>query len=149
MRRRCANLQRLLKEGRGLVLVHFACGAFGDWPWFGEVAGMVWDGKNMHDPRGPFDVRIVDSRHPITAGLADFHTDDELYIGLDQKRPVEVLAVARSRVTGREHPMAFTLEVGQGRVFHTPLGHDVKALEMPGVAELIRRGCRWAAGRTP
>ena len=144
-----ANLQRLVQEGRGLVLIHFACGAFGDWPGFGELAGMVWDTKNTHDPHGPFDVRIVNSHHPITAGLRDFRTDDELYIGLDQRRPVDVLAVARSKVTGRDHPMAFAFQVGKGRVFQTPLGHDVKALQMPGVAELIRRGCQWAAGRLP
>ena len=34
--------------------------------------------------------------------------------------------------------MAFVFEYGKGRVFHTPLGHDVRAIEMPGVAELIR-----------
>lgn len=144
-----ANLRRFVEEGRGLVLVHFACGAFGDWPGFGELAGMVWDGKNTHDPRGPFDVHIADPRHPITAGLGDFRTDDELYIGLEERRPVEVLATARSRVTGRDHPMAFAFPVGKGRAFHTALGHDVKALRTPGTAELIRRGCLWAAWRTP
>jgi uncharacterized protein len=142
-----ANLERLVKEGHGLVLIHFACGAFGDWPGFGNLAGMVWDGKNTHDPRGPFDVHVVDSHHPVTAGLTDFPTDDELYIGLAERRPVEVLARARSKVTGRDHPMAFAFQVGKGRVFHTPLGHDVKALEVPGTSELIRRGCQWAAGR--
>jgi type 1 glutamine amidotransferase len=142
-----ANLRRFVEEGRGLVLIHFACGAFGDWPGFGELAGMVWDGKNTRDPRGPFDVHIVDSRHPITSGISDFRADDELYIGLDPKRPVEVLATARSKITGRDHPMAFAFQAGKGRVFHTPLGHDVKALTMPGVAELIRRGTLWAAGR--
>jgi type 1 glutamine amidotransferase len=144
-----SNLQRLVKQGRGLVLIHFACGAFSDWPGFGELAGMVWDGKNTHDPRGPFDVHIVGSHHPIMAGLGDFRADDELYIGLAEQRPVEVLATARSKVTGRDHPMAFAFQVDKGRVFHTPLGHDVKALEMPGTAELIRRGCQWAAGREP
>ena len=122
-----ANLRRFVEEGHGLVLIHFACGAFGDWPGFGELAGMVWDGKNTHDPRGPFDVHIANPRHPITAGLSDFRTDDELYIGLDRRRPVEVLATARSKVTGHDHPMAFAFPVGKGRVFHTPLGHDVKA----------------------
>lgn len=144
-----ANLERLVKEGRGLVLIHFACGAFGDWPGFGELAGMIYDREHTHDPHGPFDVHITDSQHPITKGMTDFPTDDELYICLDQRRPVEVLATARSKVTGRDHPMAFAFQVGEGRVFHTPLGHDAKAIEMPGTAELIRRGCQWAAGRTP
>lgn len=144
-----ANLERLVKEGRGLVLIHFACGAFGDWPEFGELAGMIWDGKNTHDPYGPFVVHLADPRQPITRGLSDFGTEDELYIGLAQRRPVEILASARSRVTGRDHPMAFSFISGKGRVFHTPLGHVVKALQMPGTADLIRRDCLWAAGRTP
>ena len=43
--------------------------------------------------------------------------------------------------------MAFVLDYGKGRVFHTTLGHDVKALTTPGTSELIRRGAVWAAGR--
>jgi type 1 glutamine amidotransferase len=45
--------------------------------------------------------------------------------------------------------MAFTVEQGPGRVFHTALGHDARALRIPAAAELIRRGTLWAAGRTP
>jgi type 1 glutamine amidotransferase len=146
-----ANLGRLVSEqGKGLVVLHFACGAFPDrTAEFGQVAGMVWNKKDTHDPRGPFAVRITDPSHPITRDLKDFDDDDELYIGLAECRPVSVLAVAKSKVTGRDHPMAFTFESGRGRVFHTPLGHDAKAIQMPGVAELIRRGTTWAAGRTP
>jgi len=143
------NLTRLVKDGRGLVLLHFACGAFGDWPGFADLAGRVWDGKNTHDPRGPYAVRITNPKHPIARGMKDFQADDELYIGLTGDRPVEVLAVSRSKVTGKDHPMAFVFDYGKGRVFHTPLGHDVKAFRMPGVAELIRRGTVWAAGREP
>ena len=45
--------------------------------------------------------------------------------------------------------MAFVLPSGKGRVFQCLLGHDVKALQMPGVGELYRRGCAWAAGLPP
>ena len=141
-----ANLERLVKEGRGLVLIHFACGAFGDWPGFGELAGMVWDGKNTHDPRGPFDVRIVDSHHPVTPGLTDFRTDDELYIGLDQ-RPVEVLAMARSKVTGRDHPMAFAFAGRQGPRLPDSSGPRRQGAAGARHGDLIRRGCQWAARR--
>jgi type 1 glutamine amidotransferase len=44
--------------------------------------------------------------------------------------------------------MAFVFREGAGRVFHTPLGHDEKAIRMVGVGELLRRGCLWAAGRS-
>jgi type 1 glutamine amidotransferase len=45
--------------------------------------------------------------------------------------------------------MAFVFTYGRGRVFHSVLGHDVKALENPPVAELYRRGTAWAAGLEP
>jgi len=72
-----ANLTRFVSEGRVLVLVHFACGAFEDWKGYLDLAGRVWDKtKRAHDPRGPFAVKIVDREHPITRGLADFEADD-------------------------------------------------------------------------
>ena len=141
------SLQQFVQQGKGLVLLHFSCGAWSGWPEFANLAGRIWDKVNSHDPRGPFQVDITTQDHPVTRGLAAFQTDDELYICLAGDRPVTLLATAKSKVTGKDHPMAFVFEYGRGRVFHTPLGHDVKAFTMTGPAELIRRGCAWAAGR--
>jgi len=143
------NLRQFVAEGGGLVMIHFACGAFQDWPEFPALAGRVYDRINTHDPRGPFRVDLTDAEHPITSGLKSFEADDELYICLTGTKPVQLLATARSKITGRDHPMAFVHTYGKGRVFHTPLGHDVRALRVPGESELIRRGCLWAAGRRP
>ncbi len=143
------NLARFVREGKGLVVFHFACGAFEGWEEFANLAGRIWDRKRTHDPRGRFTVKIVDRQHPITRGLQDFEADDELYFCLVGDRPVQLLAVARSKVTNQDEPMALAFHYGKGRVFNTPLGHDAKAIAMPGVAELIRRGCLWAAGREP
>jgi type 1 glutamine amidotransferase len=144
-----ANLKKFIEGGKGLVVFHFACGAFEEWPEFAQIAGRVWDRKTAHDPRGPFTVKIVNTEHPITAGMKGFEADDELYICLVGDRPITLLATARSKVTGKDHPMAFAFNYGKGRVFQTPLGHDVKAIRMPGVPELIRRGTAWAAGLEP
>lgn len=142
------NLREYVEAGGGLVLIHFACGAWQDWPGFVDLAGRVWDPKlRGHDPRGPFRVVPTTVDHPITSGLKAFDTDDELYTCLAGEVPVTVLATARSKVDGLDYPMAFVLEPGKGRVFHTPLGHDPKALEPAAVGELLRRGTRWAAGR--
>jgi type 1 glutamine amidotransferase len=144
------NLRALIAGGKGLVLVHFACGAWQDWPGFAELAGRVYDPKlPPHDPRGPFRVDITPVKHPVTEGMEGFETDDELYTCLAGDRPIEVLATARSKVTGKDEAMAFVLNCGKGRVFHSPLGHDVKALTQPGVAALFRRGTAWAAGLPP
>jgi len=140
---------RFVREGGGLVLVHFACGAWQDWPEFVRIAGRVWDPKRRgHDPRGPFRVRIVDREHPITRGMSDFETVDELYTCLAGATPIHVLAEATSKVDHKTYPMAFVLTYGRGRVFHCVLGHDKRALEGP-VAELYRRATAWVAGLDP
>jgi type 1 glutamine amidotransferase len=143
-------LRKAVDAGAGLVLVHFSCGAFKDWPEFPALAGRVYDPKlPPHDPYGPFRVAIGMPDHPALRGLAPFETADELYTCLAGDRPIEVLATAHSRVTGKDVPMAFVHLYGKGRVFHSPLGHDAAALSRPGEGELFRRGCAWAAGLEP
>jgi type 1 glutamine amidotransferase len=145
-----ANLQKFVKGGKGLFVVHFACGAFQDWPEFRNLAGRVWDPKaRAHDPHGAFLVNITDVSHPITKGLTSFEIEDELYTCLTGDRPVDMLATARSKVDNKIYPMAFAFSYGKGRVFHSALGHDVKAINNPGAAELFRRGCAWATGLPP
>jgi len=145
-----ANLKAFVENGKGVVVVHFACGAFQEWDEFKNLAGRVWDPKlRPHDPRGRFKVEITDTRHPITRGTESFETTDELYTCLAGDRPIRILAKSRSKVDGKDYPMAFVLNYGKGRVFHCPLGHDVKAFTNPGCAELFRRGTAWAAGLSP
>lgn len=145
-----ANLRKHVESGKGLMLVHFACGAWQDWPEFKNLAGRAWDPKlRGHDPRGPFTVHIKDTQHPITAGMKDFETDDELYTCLAGDAPIRILATAKSKVDQIDYAMAFVLDYGKGRVFHSVLGHDAKALQAPGVGDLFRRGCLWAAGVKP
>jgi len=144
------NFARFVRDGGGLVLVHFACGAWQDWPEFERIAGRVWNPKlRGHDPHGSFTVEIVDTEHPITRGMQSFETADELYTCLDGETPVHVLAKATSKVDKKDYPIAFVLTYGKGRVFHCVLGHDVRAFEAPEVVELFRRGTAWAAGLEP
>ena len=104
------NLTSFVKQGKGLVVIHYASGAFEGWFQFRNLVGRCQ--KRRHDKRGPFTVKIVDANHPITEGMSDFLTDDELFIELRGDRPIHVLAAARSNITGEDHPMAFVLESG-------------------------------------
>ncbi len=147
-----ANLKKFIETGKGLVIVHNACAAFGDWPEFKEIAGRAWNPNRArgHDPYGPFTVEITGADHLITKGMKSFETTDELYTCLfTNGRPVEVLAKATSKVDNKDYPMALVNHYGQGRVFLCVLGHDVPALSIPAVQDLYRRGTAWAAGLPP
>jgi len=141
------NLQRFVSEGGGLVMVHAACAAFREFSDdFVKLAGRTWDFKSSkHSKLVEFGVEIVDHEHPITKELHSFKTVDELYYDLGGETPIRVLATAR--FDGDDHPIAFVLTCGKGRVFHSPLGHNVEALS--AAAKLFRRGTAWVAGLSP
>jgi putative heme-binding domain-containing protein len=153
-----ANLQSYLAAGGGLAIIHFANGAFhsslpetppSDWPEYRAICRRVWDhaaGRSSHDPYGRFTVNIV-GEHPITAGMNSFEAIDELYCNQQGELPIEVLATAHSKVSGKDEPMAFVYPYGKGRVFQTVLGHAAESIRTPGESTLIRRGAVWAAGR--
>jgi type 1 glutamine amidotransferase len=150
------NLRQYVEQGGGLMLVHFACGAFEEFrDEFEKVAGRVWfgmkppAGRSQHDPLGRFTVNIADPDHPITKGLGNFETTDELYTCLVGETPIKIIATAVSKLDGKTYPMAFVLRYGKGRIFHSVLGHHATALQAPGPAELHRRGCAWVANLAP
>ena len=110
------------------------------------------DQGSGHRYVGPFTVTVRDAEHPVTKGMPRewLHVRDELYDNM--RGPVEnvhVLATAYSdgarSGTGAHEPMIWTVAFGQGRVFHTPMGHDANAMRCHGFAATLTRGTEWAA----
>ena len=197
-------LENFVRSGKGLVGVHGANWAFSglvvlaensrptdilESPWaeFKQMIGGVWSDKTPasgHAPRHKFQVKFVDRKDPITAGLAsEFEADDELYHNIHMAANVHILATAyddprntpesaaatvsetvrqsaasspaRGKMprldmnpTGKDEPVLWTVQYGKGRTFYTALGHDVKAMEMPGFATTFVRGVEWAGSGT-
>jgi type 1 glutamine amidotransferase len=105
-----------------------------------------------HGPQKPFTITIRDSQHPVTKGMPTewLHAQDELYQGM--RGPVEhvhLLATAfddkKTGGKGEIEPMIWTVDYGKGRVFHTPMGHDLKGMRCLGFITTLRRGTEWAA----
>jgi uncharacterized protein len=137
----------------------------GGWRGRDETAGPYWyfeDGElvrddspgpaGSHGRREPFAVTVRDERHPITRGLPRvwMHGEDELYAHLrGPGENMRVLATAWSdpanNGSGRHEPQLFALSYGSGRVFHTALGHDLRAISSQGFVVTLQRGTEWTA----
>lgn len=105
-----------------------------------------------HGSRKPFTIEIRDPEHPIVKGLPSvwMHAADELYSHLcGPARNLTILGTAFSdpenRGTGEQEPMLMAIRYGEGRVFHTTLGHDVTAMQCVGFIVTLQRGAEWAA----
>src|SRR5205085_12560186 len=134
----------------GLVAIHGATASFGNSKVWTNLVGGRFAG---HAP-GLYDltIDIVDTKHPITAGVGPFVVNDEEYtyqFAKGVKR--HVLARFKERpVKSKEkdnNDILWTIEVGKGRVFHCGLGHDTKAWSTPEFQKLILQGIHWAAGQ--
>lgn len=107
-----------------------------------------------------FPVMNRDAEHPITSGLPLrwMHAEDELYSLLrGPAKNLHVLATSYSDLrqggSGRHEPVLFTTQYGEGRIFHTTLGHvsgenPFPALECAGFIVTLQRGAEWAATGT-
>jgi len=105
-----------------------------------------------HGPQHEFLVWHKEIQHPITAGLPELwmHAKDELYDRLrGPALNLKVLATSFSdpnqKGTNRHEPMIMAIDYGEGRVFHTPLGHADYSFECVGFITLLKRGVEWAA----
>ncbi len=102
---------------------------------------------------------VMDTRapeHPIMKGLPAhwMHAPDELYDRLrGPAQNVTVLASAlstnESRGSGENEPLLLAITYGNGRVFHTALGHnngkDITSQRCVGFITTLQRGAEWAA----
>lgn len=162
-----------VKGGGGFVSVHAANNSFPEWKEYNQMIGVGgWGGRNevsgpwlyvkdgklfrdtskgnggAHGAQHEFVVEIQSPDHPITRGLPKrwLHAKDELYSRLrGPAENVEILATAKSDLTAQNEPNLMVLSYGQGRVFHTTLGHADYSMLDRGFYETLQRGTEWAA----
>ncbi|GBF06171.1 hypothetical protein DAERI_070169 [Deinococcus aerius] len=147
------NLRAAIEAGTGLAGFH---GGMGD--AFREDADYQFmvGGQFVAHPGGvrPYRVDMGPAGHEITRGLSGFDIESEqYYLHVDPSNTVLATTTFDGQhapwTAGTVMPVAWVRRYGQGRVFYSSIGHDPREWENPTVAELHRRGLRWAARVRP
>ncbi len=167
------SLDRYLKNGGSLVVVHSALAGFWKQEQFDRWTGIAYrendatyghslvfrntgkriilppgeGGGSAHAPIRTFRIHTRDSDHPIMKGLPDtwMQARDELYYNLrGPDTGVQVLATAKGP-DGFFHPQAWTNTRGKGRIFCLTPGHHKPGASSVGFITLLARGIEWAA----
>ena len=115
-------------------------------------------GVSYHPPYGEFTVNVTQPEHPGVSGVADFSTNDELYMGLEYADDNDVFMSGDSEdgthvwggketfMAGGTFPLGWTRSYGEGKVFVTLLGHNGLSFETPEFQKIVLNGIEWAAG---
>lgn len=133
------------RAGRPLLAVHAAAGLLPDRGAWQRALGGRWVAEHSwHPAYGEAEVRISDSPHPITEGIADFDLVDERYTALRVEPAAQVLAW--HELDEVRHPLLWTWDAGGARVVYDALGHDTASYESSERVELLQRSARWLLG---
>ena len=149
-----AAFLKAVKDGTGLVVLHYASASFvkPNWDEFETAIAGGWRTQGFHGPAHAFSVKAADAKHPISEGLpSEFkHVTDELYQNSMMIPGSTVLATAYSdpslpKGTGKDEAVIWVNTYGEGRVFNDVLGHDAAAIQDPAALAWLKRGVEWAA----
>jgi len=119
-----------------------------------DMIGGSWRQKVTKWREGPMQLTFVDRGHRITADVADFGMDDEIYYDMDLRADIHVLATAptpKKKDDGFEaQPQIWTYEKpGAQRAFVFIPGHRYANFARADVQRLLLRGIAWAGRRDP
>ncbi len=141
-----------IRQGKPLVTLHHSICAFDDWPEYWNIIGgkyfhkkTTFKGKEyapcsyIHDIN--FNVKIADSRHPVTAGLRDFPVFDETYKGYYVAEDVTPL-LSTDEPTSTP-VIGWAKNYGKARVVVLQSGHDVPTFENPNFRRLLKQSIEW------
>ena len=130
--------------GQGVVVLHHSILAFPFSPFWKRWTDLP-NLTHSVDPPEPITTEVADRDHPITAGIANWRMNDEIY-RMDGP-------TADSRVLLRtSHPhsmraLAWAREPGDRRVVCYQAGHDHQAWTHPSYRAFLTRAIAWCARR--
>lgn len=152
---RRARFLALADQGVGLVVLHHAIANYPDWPEYPEIIGakyflepMNWKGKDYARSEYTHDlevkVHVEDGNHPVSQGLSDFTTTDEVYRKWVFLPGSRLLLTTDNPESNRE--LAWVREYRKSRVCFIQLGHGPQAFVDANYQRLLSQAIQWTAG---
>lgn len=152
-----AGMTQFIQSGKGFVCIHIAGCASEDWPEYYDITGGGWRlTESYHPPYGRFEVNVSDAASPGAAGISDFATNDELYMGIAYREGNDVFITGDAAdgthmwrgeptfMPGGTFPLGWTRRYGDGKVFVTLLGHNGLSFQTPEFQRIVLNGVDWA-----
>ncbi|MCY7351522.1 MAG: ThuA domain-containing protein, partial [Cytophagaceae bacterium] len=134
-------LKDFVESGKGIIPLHSASGCFKNSEWYVKTVG----GQFKSHGTGPFATTIVNKKHPVMQGLAEFTTSwDETYV--HQKLNPDMTVLMTRPEGSASEPYTWVRNQGKGRVFYTAYGHNDSTWTNPGFQKLVNNGVLWALG---
>lgn len=143
------NAMKAARGGKPTVMIHCSVHAFRKSPIISEWEVFCGMRSKVHDHFGPFTVTNLAPDDPITKSFPKTWktSGDELYQTISIPDQSHQLLKAKSPLDGREHVVCWTSQFGEGRVFCTTLGHDMKTMCTPEYLHLLANGLLWSCGK--
>ena len=153
------GMKDFIRSGKGFVCIHISGCLPAQWPGFHDITGGGWvSGTSFHPPYGKFTVNVSQASHSGVAGVSDFSTNDELYMGLAIKEGNDVFLTGTTEdgthpwgpdrqpmsMPGGTFPLGWTRTYGGGKVFVLLLGHDGQSFQTPEFQKIVLNGVDWA-----
>jgi uncharacterized protein len=139
-----------IRNGGGHVVLHAGGSSFYNWDEYHHIAAS-WGKQTQHGPVHDFAVTIEEPRHPICRGMKTFSVKDELWVNTQFPPGSEVLmsAYCSSQHQGNDasEPILAVSEYEKGRCVNLMLGHNVTAINNPGLKEVLIRCTAWAGSK--
>ncbi len=125
-----------VEDGGAFLPIHCASACFGGSDAFIKLVG----GRFKSHETGVFTTTIVAPDHPVMRGYGGFETWDETYVH-DRHGDDRTILQLREK-----EPWTWVRNQGQGKVFYTAYGHDMRCWNQPAFHELLRRAILWSVG---
>lgn len=143
--------QKMLKEGVGLVALHWATGVHGQEEsqlgeqYLQQLGGLfcfAFSGLDISESK----VEQLQPDHPVCRGWKDFVLTDEFY--LDLKFLPEAKPLLKVSVKGKDHVVGWAYERPEsngGRSYGNVLGHFHELFQQEPFRRMLVNGILWAA----